>query len=393
VHPAAPRRAAPRSAEGHRPGRQKLDAHDFLGQLETTMGEIVGSRGSCLTRPLVGTHGADGPRPRPSAGRGWTHARARALRARVLSVGGGAGKKYGTIKILAEELTSGANDKIVFRITGSNMPTRDWMGAGDKFIVLNRRRADGQSEPIHKTEVIKNNKNPTFAPFELPINKVNAGKMGTPLTFAVMDWNANSAADFIGEVTFSMQDILSVDKGGSMQLPLTKPNKKDGKDRGQLLIQASVTHYPSFLEYMAGDCNMSMFVAIDFTASNGAPLDPKSLHHKNPNGWNQYQQAIIAVGEILDKYSSDRTFDCYGYGAKIPPSGKVSHCFALNGNAGNPKVPSDRPRARRRLPRLRARRGTQARRGGAADALRRGEGAAGPRGAGHPRGLTPPPSY
>lgn len=38
---------------------QNLDAHDFLGTMETTMGAIVGSRGSFMRAPLTGTKGAD----------------------------------------------------------------------------------------------------------------------------------------------------------------------------------------------------------------------------------------------------------------------------------------------------------------------------------------------
>jgi len=78
-------------------------------------------------------------------------------------------------------------------------------------------------------------------------------------------------------------------------------------------------------------------LAIDFTASNKQPKDPHSLHYMDPNGWNQYQKAIIAVGEILDKYNTDKMFATYGFGGKLP-SGQVSHAFALNGNAQNPRV-------------------------------------------------------
>ena len=35
---------------------------------------------------------------------------------------------------------------------------------------------------------------------------------------------------------------------------------------------------------------------VDFTASNKSPLDPASLHFRRHDGWNSYQEAIIAVG-------------------------------------------------------------------------------------------------
>lgn len=91
-------------------------------------------------------------------------------------------------------------------------------------------------------------------------------------------------------------------------------------------------HEPSFLEFIAGGCEVTVMVAVDFTASNGRVNDPKSLHFMNPAGFNQYQQAIISVGEILEKYDHDKQFQAYGFGGKLS-SGEISHCFALNGNA------------------------------------------------------------
>eukprot|EP00727_Mastigamoeba_balamuthi_P003340 m51a1_g13002 hypothetical protein (232) ;mRNA; r:2035-2865 len=51
-----------------------------------------------------------------------------------------------------------------------------------------------------------------------------------------------------------------------------------------------------------------------------------------------YVQAIRSVGEILAYYDRDQMFPVYGFGAQLPPTGAVSHCFALNGNPTNPEV-------------------------------------------------------
>jgi hypothetical protein len=39
--------------------------------------------------------------------------------------------------------------------------------------------------------------------------------------------------------------------------------------------------------------------ALQYTASNGAPSTPSSLHHINSFAPNEYQMAIQTVGEIL----------------------------------------------------------------------------------------------
>ena len=43
-------------------------------------------------------------------------------------------------------------------------------------------------------------------------------------------------------------------------------------------------------------------VGIDFTASNGDPTKSTSLHFMNPYAPNEYMQALMAVGEIIQDY-------------------------------------------------------------------------------------------
>lgn len=44
---------------------------------------------------------------------------------------------------------------------------------------------------------------------------------------------------------------------------------------------------------------------------------------------NTYAMALKAVGEIIQDYDSDKLFPAYGFGAKLPPDGKISHVFPL----------------------------------------------------------------
>ena len=92
----------------------------------------------------------------------------------------------------------------------------------------------------------------------------------------------------------------------------------------------------SFLDYIFGGCEISLQVAVDFTASNGDPNQQHSLHSQS--GMNQYIQAISSVGAILEQYDSDRKYPVYGFGGQLFENmTKASHCFALNGNIFNPE--------------------------------------------------------
>ncbi|XP_030584625.1 copine-9-like [Archocentrus centrarchus] len=56
----------------------------------------------------------------------------------------------------------------------------------------------------------------------------------------------------------------------------------------------------------------------------------------SPYQMNAYAMALKAVGEIIQDYDSDKLFPAYGFGAKLPPDGKISHAFPLNFNTENP---------------------------------------------------------
>ena len=104
--------------------------------------------------------------------------------------------------------------------------------------------------------------------------------------------------------------------GGGKGLALRPPNSGDkARPVGRLLVQRfSESLEPTFL---------------DFTASNKQPDLPDSLHHWNTDSPNPYSKAIMSAGRILAHYDSDNLFPVYGFGAKVPPSYTVNHCFPL----------------------------------------------------------------
>nr|XP_038024119.1 copine-5 isoform X3 [Anas platyrhynchos] len=102
------------------------------------------------------------------------------------------------------------------------------------------------------------------------------------------------------------------------------------------LLSFAVESDHTFLDYIRGGTQINFTVAIDFTASNGNPSQSTSLHYLSPYQLNAYTMALKAVGEIIQDYDSDKMFPALGFGAKIPPDGRVSHEFPLNGDAANP---------------------------------------------------------
>merc|ERR1712107_274925 len=84
-----------------------------------------------------------------------------------------------------------------------------------------------------------------------------------------------------------------------------------------------------FLDYIQGGTQVNFTLAVDFTASNGNPMDPNSLHYRgDPSRPNQYVTAIRSVGEIVQDYDPDSMFPALGFGARIPPTGQVELIIA-----------------------------------------------------------------
>merc|ERR1719510_2668888 len=95
--------------------------------------------------------------------------------------------------------------------------------------------------------------------------------------------------------------------------------------------------HPTFLDFISGGTELSFTVAVDFTGSNGNPMEPTSLHYNDPTGNpNQYVTAIRSVGDIIQDYDNDKMFPALGFGARIPPHGHVSHEFFLTLDTSNP---------------------------------------------------------
>lgn len=73
------------------------------------------------------------------------------------------------------------------------------------------------------------------------------------------------------------------------------------------------------MDFIFGGCEIGLTIAIDFTLSNGEPNNPNSLHYLNMQK-NEYLNAIMSVGHILQYYDADKQIPVFGFGAAVPPA-------------------------------------------------------------------------
>ena len=88
----------------------------------------------------------------------------------------------------------------------------------------------------------------------------------------------------------------------------------------------------TFLDYIQAGVRIGLTIGIDFTGSNGHPLDDGTLHCLKGNKPNAYERAIKACGDIVAHYDYDQLFPVYGFGAIVnsSPNKEASMCFNLN---------------------------------------------------------------
>ncbi|KAM9350547.1 copine-9 isoform 1-T1 [Symphorus nematophorus] len=278
---------------------------DFLGQTFCTLGEIIGSTGGRLEKTLSGIPG----------------------------------KKCGVIIFTAEEL-SNCRDIATMQLCANKLDKKDFFGKSDPFLVFYRSNEDGTFTICHKTEVIKNTLNPVWQPFTIPVRALCNGDYDRTVKVDVYDWDRDGSHDFIGEFTTSYRE-LSRGQNQFNVYEVLNPKKKGKKKKyinsGTVtLLSFKVESEYTFVDFIRGGTQLNFTVAIDFTASNGNPSQPTSLHYMSPYQMNAYAMALKAVGEIIQDYDSDKLFPAYGFGAKLPPDGKISHAFPLSGENENP---------------------------------------------------------
>ncbi|WMV35229.1 hypothetical protein MTR67_028614 [Solanum verrucosum] len=345
----------------------KLEEQDFLGEASCTLSEIVSKSNGSLTLDLIRGEQSSGPK----------HA-----------------QKSGKLTVCAEESVA-SKTTVELKLRCSELVSKDLFSKSDPFLVISKHTESGMVVPICKTEVIKDDHSPKWKPITVNIQQVGSknlgrektgnpviqilqqarvplsmgpyaipcesdvdrvlslrrismyllfnlkgshGAMDSPLTIECYDFNSNGKHDLIGKVQKSLADLEVLHSTGSSANLFTSAavgqNSQNRVLKSQLFVDSffEKTQH-TFLDYLAWGYELNFMVAIDFTASNGNPRLPDSLHYIDPSGRpNDYQRAILDAGEVLQFYDKDRCYPAWGFGAR-PIDGPVSHCFNLNGSS------------------------------------------------------------
>lgn len=285
-----------------------LQNHDFLGQASCTLGELVAYQGTQMKFQLSGLPG-----------------------------------NCGTILLTVEEVLD-CKRVIDMQWYGQKLDKKDWFGKSDPFLEFYRVSEDNSYTAVFRTEVVKKSLNPTWRPFAIQMRQLSGGDEDRTIRVVCYDWDFDGGVsrshDHIGEFYTNVR-TLAQGPGPANEYELInkkkQAKKKKYKNSGVVkLMSFGIREEATFLDYIRGGLQMHFTVAVDFTASNGDPRDPGSLHYLDASQPNAYMMAIQAVGEVVQDYDYDKMFPALGFGARLPPDGVVSHEFFLNGHPTDP---------------------------------------------------------
>ena len=281
----------------------KLSDHDSLGHLDCSLGEVVAAQSKGFSKKLS--------------------------------------KGSGMIHLQAEELSPN-RETVILEFSARKLDNKDFFGKSDPFLEISRANENNQFSVVHRTEVVDNDLNPTWKPFVKEARALCNGDYNRTLKVDVYDMDNDGSHDLIGTFQTNLQRLA---KGPGPENLYEVINEKKRQKKGSKYTNSGTVQLksiriesnPTFLDFIQSGLQVNFTVAIDFTGSNGNPKSPQSLHYQDPSGRpNQYVTAINSVGGIVQDYDSDKMFPSLGFGARVPPTGIVSHEFFLTLDPARP---------------------------------------------------------
>lgn len=236
----------------------------------------------------------------------------------------------GTLHIHIEEVRSGS-DSFRIRFRGIKLAKKDYFGLSDPYFVVSKCVAPGEWRQLYKSETIKETLDPIWEPFELTEQELCNCDRNRLIKFECYDWDSIGSDEMIGIFEVPASAILI--RGAKFEI--FDPNNREHGGTVEI-TDVTLKKNLTFIDYLRAGVQISMSVAIDFTASNEECTNPHSLHHIGGHEPNQYEKVIYEIAGILEGYDTDKYIPVYGFGGVPQGSHHANHCFALSFDESKP---------------------------------------------------------
>jgi len=289
-----------------------LEDHEYLGGATFNLGQLIGSKGSTLMKPLISGHCPD--------------------------------SNNAYLAIVGREIDR-AKDYFNFRFNAEILQIDDDVNekCNPYFKLELLEETDQTWDVKFKSEVIKNSTTPTWnevtLPMQLLLNNYDSNSIGgcgflkNNLRISIWCYHKKTQHEILGYTEIPIVTLLDGAKNGIAIHDIMKETRTKMcfgrykiKKKGYLnILKASVTHSPSMIAYLNGGCKIDVAIAVDYSLENGPRISDDAtghgiiydLHRRTENNLNDYQATIRAIGSTIGSYSKQEQCDMVGFGASI----------------------------------------------------------------------------
>ena len=239
---------------------------DFIGRFETTMGKIMGANKQTVVADLEMDS-------------------AHTNRGKI---------------VVRLNCVNTNNDDLIFKFKANLIPKTGFLccrGSNNPYYVISRARdSTGQDfMRVFESSHLNDTTEPNFKVEKLKLTKVCNGDKELPIRISLYSKIPQATDLLYGEMETTVSKLLI---GGARSYEITA----QGRREGTLIVDKIETfERPPFTDYLRSGWGINTSFAIDFTASNGEIFERDSLHfqHKEPGKLNQYEQAILGIGQVI----------------------------------------------------------------------------------------------
>ncbi|XP_053553172.1 copine-1 isoform X2 [Bombina bombina] len=167
------------------------------------------------------------------------------------------------ISITAEEIK---DTRVVnLEVDARNLDKKDFLGKSDPFLEIYKQADNGSWQLAYRSEVIKNNLNPSWKKFSVPLQTLCGGDVNKPIKVSVSDQDDSSSSDLIGEFECTTAKLLEAQEQAvefECIHPQKKQKKKSYKNSGIVRVKScKIDVEYSFLDYVMGGCQINFTVS------------------------------------------------------------------------------------------------------------------------------------
>ncbi|CAJ0572443.1 unnamed protein product, partial [Mesorhabditis spiculigera] len=180
---------------------------------------------------------------------------------------------------------------------------------------------------LHRSEMLST-KDPEWAAFSVPLFLLQFYQQGV-LQLSVYNHYPNHQDELIGSCCTNWTKLQRGPGALNSYMLMNEEGKKKEEKISTDLVEFEIHETAGFFEIVKAGLSVDLGVSIDFTASNGDPTQPTSLHFIHPHKPNPYTNAILKILPPLFGHSKETRISAMGFGARVGRDHQMSNCFPL----------------------------------------------------------------